>query len=293
MSSPKRRTVSAMPWSFSDVLTEAKMHYYQWNIGDYATHTTHLDPLEDIAFRRMLDWLYLHEKPLPIPVDDIARFIRMREHEVVIRDVLNEFFIRQDNGWINERVLDEIAKYHSKSEQASRAGKASAQRKANGRSTDVQPTINQEPLTNNHIVDNTTDVVSPPKVRRNGTRLSADWTLPKQWSDWAKQERPDLNAQSVGDQFKDFWISKAGAGATKLDWQATWRNWVRSQKAPRLNPADAVRTTVPSTTERDPTLVRLEEERKNWKPPAPEVLAKMQALKGKVFGANDNVKEIQ
>ncbi len=259
------------------------MHYYQWNIGDYATHTTHLDPLEDIAYRRMLDWLYLHEKPLPLPVDDIARFIRMREHEVVIRDVLNEFFIRQDDGWINERVLDEITKYHSKSEQASRAGKASAQRKANGRLTGVQPTNNQEPLTINHIVDSTADAVPKVKKSKNGTRLPADWVLPNDWREWAKAERPDLLILSVADQFKDFWISKTGAGATKLDWQATWRNWVRNQKAPRLNPADVIRTTVPSTVNRDPMLEQLDASRAASKPPPPEVLARIQALKGKTI----------
>ncbi len=28
-------------------------------------------------------------------------------------------------------------------------------------------------------------------------------------------------------KFQDYWRSKAGANATKIDWQATWRNWVR------------------------------------------------------------------
>ncbi|MCP4984979.1 MAG: YdaU family protein, partial [Colwellia sp.] len=47
------------------------MHYYQFNIGDYTSHTSHLDPLEDIAYRRMLDWVYLHESPLPLSVKQI------------------------------------------------------------------------------------------------------------------------------------------------------------------------------------------------------------------------------
>ncbi|WP_375679548.1 DUF1376 domain-containing protein [Bartonella sp. AP7XZML] len=28
-------------------------------------------------------------------------------------------------------------------------------------------------------------------------------------------------------KFRDYWRSKAGANATKIDWQATWRNWIR------------------------------------------------------------------
>jgi hypothetical protein len=38
--------------------------------------------------------------------------------------------------------------------------------------------------------------------------------------------------------FCDFWWSKAGADACKLDWSATWRNWVRraADRKPRGSP---------------------------------------------------------
>ena len=266
------------------------MNYYQFHIGDYRSATSHLSNEEDLAYRRLLDMYYDSEKPIPLDTQWVARRLRMCIEDV--DSVLHDFFSKTDDGWFHARCNQEIEAYKAFSD-AGKRGAAKRWLKGNDSppNATLMQTINQEPLTNNHIDDNTTDVVSPPKVRKNGTRLSADWTLPKEWADWAKQERPDLNAQSVGDQFKDFWISKAGAGATKLNWQATWRNWVRAQNAPRINPADAIRTTVPSTTERDPTLVRLEEERKNCKPPAPEVLAKMKALRGKVFGVNDNAKE--
>ncbi len=32
--------------------------------------------------------------------------------------------------------------------------------------------------------------------------------MPKEWADWAKQERPDLDLRSVGEQFKDYWSAK-------------------------------------------------------------------------------------
>jgi hypothetical protein len=28
-------------------------------------------------------------------------------------------------------------------------------------------------------------------------------------------------------KFRDHWTAKSGADATKVDWQAAWRNWVR------------------------------------------------------------------
>jgi uncharacterized protein YdaU (DUF1376 family) len=140
------------------------MHYYQFNIGDYSSHTQHLDPIEDIAYRRMLDWYYTHEQPLPLDVQEIARQIRMRDHAAAIRDVLNEFFQQTDEGWFSTRAEKEIEHYQAKKQQASRAGKASAERRFNGRSTDVQPTNNHKPITNNQepILKKTATVVATP-----------------------------------------------------------------------------------------------------------------------------------
>ena len=124
-----------------------RMHYYQFNIGDYASHTRHLNVVEDCAYRRLLDFYYLHEKP--IKQHDIARQINMREHEQEVLSVLNEFFLSTDQGFVSPRANKEIEHYHSRIEQASKAGKASAERRFNARSTDVQPTNNQEPITIN------------------------------------------------------------------------------------------------------------------------------------------------
>ena len=125
------------------------MHYYQFNIGDYASHTRHLTAIEDIAYRRLLDLYYLHERPLNSGSASVARQINMREFESEVTSILAEFFTLTDDGWINVRADKEIAHYRAKIEQASRAGKASAERRLNVRSTDVQPTNNHKPITNN------------------------------------------------------------------------------------------------------------------------------------------------
>lgn len=100
------------------------MHYYQFNIGDYQSHTSHLSDTEDLAYRRMLDWCYLHEKPLPLDVEDIARQIRMRSHSDSIAIVLQEYFERTESGWISERVIKEIEAVGVKKEKASASAKA-------------------------------------------------------------------------------------------------------------------------------------------------------------------------
>jgi len=144
------------------------LHYYQFNIGDYVSHTRHLSPIEDIAYRRLLDAYYLSERPLNSGITIVARQIGMREFEQEVQLVLEEFFLLSDDGWTNQRADKEIAHFHSKIEQASRAGKASAERRLNARSTDVQPTNNHKPITNNQepIYIEPTVLVPSPKVER-------------------------------------------------------------------------------------------------------------------------------
>jgi len=148
------------------------MHYYQFNIGDYVSHTRHLSPIEDIAYRRLLDAYYLSERPLNSGVTSVARQIGMREYEQEVGLVLSEFFKLTDDGYINSRADKEIAHFKGKIEQASKAGKASAQRRINARSTDVQPTNNHKPITSNQEPKKTKTIAPP------------DGVTESVWQDW-------------------------------------------------------------------------------------------------------------
>jgi uncharacterized protein YdaU (DUF1376 family) len=252
------------------------MHYYQFNIGDYNSHTMHLSEIEDLAFRRMLDWCYLHEKPLPFDIDEISRQIRMRTHSESIAIVLHEYFEKNDDGWINLRVIQEILKVGIKSEKASASAKARwGMKDANALPTqsDSNATHNTEP--------NTQDTL--PKTHKNklGSRLAQDWVLLKTWGEWAQKERPDIDVRKVAEQFKDHWIAQSGQKGVKLDWQATWRNWVRSTNAPKMNPADIGRVTVAPSNLPDPALEKIKADDKKATPIPFEVLAKMAELRRK------------
>jgi uncharacterized protein YdaU (DUF1376 family) len=195
------------------------MHYFNFNIGDYASHTRHLSLLEDLAYRRLIDAYYLAEKPFFGSPADIAKDIGMMSEIEEVYYVLSKFFESTGSGWINKRCDEEIAKYHEKQEQAVRAGKASAKARLSKRSTTVQPTNNQEPI-------NSIGVAKATK----GTRFNLV-AIPEEWTLFCKKERSDLNPTLVFDGFKDYWVSVAGAKGVKADWTATWRNWVRNQKA--------------------------------------------------------------
>ena len=95
------------------------MNYYAFHIGDYTTNTAHLSPLEDIAYRRLLDLYYRTENPLGSSVEEIARMVRMSDHHVAggfdaVKTVLREFFTESDTDsceWRNKRCDAEIDAY--------------------------------------------------------------------------------------------------------------------------------------------------------------------------------------
>ena len=63
------------------------------------------------------------------------------------------------------------------------------------------------------------------------TRLPADWRLPDEWRQWAQDAHgvESQRAVRMSLAFRDYWVAKPGRGGVKLDWQATWRNWVRRE----------------------------------------------------------------
>lgn len=66
-------------------------------------------------------------------------------------------------------------------------------------------------------------------AKGRGSRLSLS-ALPDDWLSWAIQERPDLNPDAAWQHFRDYWIAIPGQKGCKLDWLATWRNWVRREQ---------------------------------------------------------------
>ena len=256
---PKRVPPSPAAVSFKGVKRRV-MYYYQFNIGDYQSHTSHLSDIEDLVYRRLLDWYYLHECPIPLDEAEVSRQIRMRSHTESIAIVLKEYFVWTNDGWIHHRANKEIAKADEKSEKAS----ASAKVRWSKRDANALPTQSDSNATQDTI-PNTQDTKHI-KENKRGSRLTQDWFLTKSMGEWALQERPDIDVRQVAEQFKDYWIAQPGQKGVKLDWDATWRNWVRNTKALKANPADIGRLTVPSKNEPDPALEKIKADEKKATP---------------------------
>jgi uncharacterized protein YdaU (DUF1376 family) len=204
------------------------MNFYPFHIGDYLSHTNHLSNEEDLAYRRLIDLYYQTEQPFTRNLAWLAK--RVKSTEEIVATILVEFFEETPEGWKNKRADEEIAKYKAMQE-GGRKGAALRW----GKGSDTPPkhppmqTKNQEPITKNHSID----VAKAPKAKR----LSLE-ELPKEWEDFCKKERPDLKPLNVWNQFRDYWIAQGGQKGTKLDWFATWRNWVRSQRVESVRTID-------------------------------------------------------
>jgi uncharacterized protein YdaU (DUF1376 family) len=97
------------------------MNFYPFHIGDYATATRHLTPMEDLAYRRLLDYYYANEKLIPLDISSAARLINMRDHEVEVKVILTDFFSKEETGYRQKRCDVEIAKYQKKAKSAQNA----------------------------------------------------------------------------------------------------------------------------------------------------------------------------
>jgi hypothetical protein len=204
----------------------------------------------------------------------------MSGHSDAVQTVLEEFFMFDivNDCWFHKRCDETISAYQAKAERNRAVGKLGGRPKSNPDAIPQETQMvskdnpNHKPITNNH---------KPIEKKTLGKRLANDFSFPLEWEQFCKETRPELHPTRTFDQFKDYWIAQAGQKGVKLDWFATWRNWVRNTNAPKQNPADVVRLTVPSKNEPDPALEKIKADEKKAAPIPLEVLAKMAELRRK------------
>ena len=155
------------------------MHYYQFNIGDYNSHTMHLSEIEDLTYRRLLDWYYLHESPIPLDLNEVSRQIRMRSHSDCIATVLLEYFERTPDGWVHHRADKEIEKVGEKSTKASKSAKI---RWDKVKDANALPTQSEGNATHNTLPI-TQDTEH--KIQKKATVVACPPDVSEQvWNDW-------------------------------------------------------------------------------------------------------------
>ena len=168
------------------------MIWYKFHVGDYITHTMHLTDAEDLAYRRLLDLYYLSEKPIPDDIGAVCRKIRLDRD--VVEPVLNEFFERSVDGWLNTRCEEEIRKYTKVVEInkviAKKSAKARHERAVKKRSSKGSERSVDEASTERERTDNQTETETEKEKEKNKHPSStASTAFENFWKTWPASKR--------------------------------------------------------------------------------------------------------
>lgn len=202
--------------------------------------------LQRAIYRELLDICYDTEKPLPLDRDELYDAIgaESEEEQRIVERLLRFKFEQRDDGFHHAICEKVIGEYHAKADVARENGRLGGRPKGSNKNpgkpsglilvTQREPDCipaqtgskaNQEPITKNQK-----------ESRARGSALPDEWRPTPEDTTFCKTERPDLRPSEVATRFYDYWIAVPGAKGRKLDWSATWRNWVRNEDAGKDGP---------------------------------------------------------
>ena len=226
---------------------------------DFEAKTSHLTLAEDGAYNRLLRLAWM-TPGCSLPADRAWVYRRVRAHteadQAVIEIVIAEFFELKNGRLSNARLTKEwlaANESHAKRKSAGAKGGKAKALKSNETAPSIatanpkhpepepEPTVDTTPIgvvaqsgAQIHLLldqpaDSQPKRAPQPRSASRGSRIPPNWTpTPKDYA-FASSEgmtREEINREA--DRFRDHWKSTPGKGGCKLDWEATWRNWIRS-----------------------------------------------------------------
>lgn len=228
------------------------MNYYPFRIGDYTAHTQHLDELEDLAYRRMIDYCYLHEGGLPETVEEIARVIRMRTQCERIANVLREFwFHHSDNTWRQKRIETDLVQMREKSQKASQSAANRWKNKGKAKDANAMRTQCDGNATNTNTNTNTNTSKHKGRTAKAGAvvgvdalvDLGVDRVVAESWLAVRKDKRQPLTATALQGVIREagtagLTLSQAIVMAAENSWAGFKASWLLPDKPTGSKPPD-------------------------------------------------------
>jgi hypothetical protein len=71
----------------------------------------------------------------------------------------------------------------------------------------------------------------PTVSSKRGTRWQKGQKVPDEWKAWARANFPSVEPYRLSTEvrkFEDYWPAQPGRAGIKIDWELTWRNWLRN-----------------------------------------------------------------
>lgn len=198
-------------------------------------------PLSDAAFRALVEATLYSRRQLTDGF--LAERMTLKKwgaeviEELSTNDPERPSLIRVDGGW----QIHDFAEHQTTNadiDAKREAGAKGAAKRWHSRS-DRSPMGNPMPNDGGTLAKTETETdtdtdTSLSKERdnraRRGSRISDDWMPTPESIAKVRDECPNVDPQKEHPVFIDYWIAQPGQKGVKVDWDATWRNWMRRKQ---------------------------------------------------------------
>lgn len=227
-------------------------------VADFLLKTSDLDARETGAYLLLLMAMWSRDGALPDDQKKLQRVAKCGREWPAVWAAIRNYFDAVDGQITNKRLSEELQKARTKREVNQHNGGLGGRAKALKYNEATLANANVSPKQSySETEEEKREANASPKKAR-GTRLPADWFLPMEWGAWALSEGVDREAIRVeADKFKDYWHARAGPQGVKLDWQATWRNWIRTAKERKHGNGNRISATSQGPKRIDPALEQI------------------------------------
>lgn len=228
--------------------------FFQFYPSDWLAGTRGLTASETGVYITLVAMMYEVEGPIP---NDIKRLARLcGSTPAALKKAIDGLveagkIIQDERGFFNRRVEIEIKK------RAEKRAAASASANVRWKKSEQNQQSENANASDPQCVRNASQKPEPEKKKeeakasskKRGSRLSSDWRLPEGWGAWAVEKGlSEVCTRREAEKFRNYWVGKAGTAATKMDWEATWKNWVLKA----IEDRSASRRPVSTVTPRSP-----------------------------------------
>ena len=100
------------------------MHYYKFNIADWAKDTAHLSLKEEAILLRLTNYYVNTESCIPLKTQMVLRKLRIADESETVGILLDEFFAKTKDGWKSKELDKTISEYQKRAERNKLNGKS-------------------------------------------------------------------------------------------------------------------------------------------------------------------------
>lgn len=212
---------------------------------DYADHPK-IDRLSDAAFRAHIEMIlyarkYMTDGVIPkrfanrVATDSLSELLTNDSESPSLIDLGDGTYMLHGYADMNETREEIERRSRANAENGRRGGlakKRNAKQPAKRVATDSLSEKGSENVAETETETETDISLSKERDSRakRGSRISTDWMPSPESIAKVRDECPNVDAQKEHTVFIDYWIAQPGQKGVKLDWDATWRNWMRRKQ---------------------------------------------------------------